>query len=384
MNNFDMQLSNKYSRRYKKAPKKEKSKILDEYCSLTKVSRNTAVQRLRRANKPSTKRSKNKKRGRKKTYIQIHKNVIEKCWKLSGHLCTELMFPELDSYLTSLRNTGKLKDISEVNYKICKEISLGTLKNVISEFPNPNKRNYKSKSHVYQLVPIDANFRKYTSEPGNFEIDYVEHSGTQSAGRFALTGTYVDLFSQWTVRAAGWGKNLKSVSGICSIVLERIRHRILRFHPDNCPSTLKMLTSEAVVHSRLKNVKVSRSRPYKKNDNAHVEQKNGDKVRKQVGHWRLDTQRAVNLLNEFYAVEDLICNFFTPCMKLHCKVRDEKGRVVKKTYQKPATPYDRLMRSRKIERATKRKLMDIKLSLNLVKLRSKSDEILDKLRDEIH
>lgn len=384
MINFEMNLTKKYTDEYKKASKERKGQILDEYCKLTNIKRNTAVRRIYRyAKKAPMSRivTTSEKRGRKKKYIAIHQSVLKKAWKLSGNLCAELMFPKLERFIHDLRNADKLKHISNKDIAIAKNVSLGTLKNIIAEFPNPNTRNYKGKSSVYRLVPIDANFRRFTKQPGNIEIDYVEHNGGHSSGRFGFTGTYVGLFAQWLSRAAGWGKNQESIDLIFEKATSKIYHQIHRFHPDNCPSTLRCLVNRYCRNNNCNSVDtgVSRSRPYKKNDNAHVEQKNGNKVRKNLGYRRFDTQEEVDLLNQYYDVEDLISNFFIPNMKLHCKFRNERGKVVKKVYQKPATPYERLIRSAQINDAVKSQLEAMNSKLNLVKLREKSDKIKSQL-----
>ena len=125
--------------------------------------------------------------------------------------------------------------------------------------------------------------------------------------------------------------------------------------------------SEPQVHYDL-----SRSRPYKKNDNAHVEQKNGDKIRKLVGYWRLDSQAACDLLNELYAVEDLITNYFTASAKLIGKDYDEHGKLIRKRYDEPKTPYRRLLEHPDVSNKTKRLVIAEKQTLSLVALREQS------------
>lgn len=128
---------------------------------------------------------------------------------------------------------------------------------------------------------------------------------------------------------------------------------------------------------KIKNL--SRSRPYKKNDNAHVEQKNADKVRKLVGYFRYDTEKEIQLLNQIYNKADLIDNFFVPSAKLKNKVRDKKGRVIKRSHDKPKTPYQRLINNKNISDKTKRKLDQFYASLNMVKLRKEINFLIDQL-----
>ncbi|MFN3481173.1 MAG: hypothetical protein ACK415_12430 [Thermodesulfovibrionales bacterium] len=126
-------------------------------------------------------------------------------------------------------------------------------------------------------------------------------------------------------------------------------------------------------------IKLSRSRPYKKDDNAHVEQKGGDKVRKLIGYWRFDTPEEVRLLNEIYKRADLLDNFFIPTVKLKKKLKDLRGRTIKKIYESPKTPYQRLMQCKDITDSEKEELRSLMRSLNMVRLKKEMDELIKTL-----
>ncbi len=381
MNSFEMELIKKYKDEYITATKKEKSEILNECIKLTKLKRNTLVQKIKRARGENFRKFKNKgkTKGRKKIYVQQDKNLIKKVWKLAGMICAENLHPTFEEIIRSLETHGHLENYSEETIKKCKSISLATLKRIINSFPTKNRKSFKKGSPIFKKIPTDANFKRFTKQPGNVEVDYVEHNGGNSAGRFVITGVYCCIFSQWTVRSAGWGKNYNAIENIYKNNMKKFHHKIYRFHPDNCKATLTFLDNTLAKKYNLKFDVLSRSRPYKKNDNAHVEQKNHDKVRKLVGYWRYDTQQAVNTLNYLYFLEDIISNFFIPTMKLKEKVYDERGKLVKKIYYKPSTPYKRLRISKQVDEETKEKLKHIKEGLDLIELRKKSDELLNKL-----
>ncbi|MCX7647414.1 MAG: hypothetical protein N2Z60_02255, partial [Elusimicrobiales bacterium] len=127
------------------------------------------------------------------------------------------------------------------------------------------------------------------------------------------------------------------------------------------------------------NLELSRSRSYHSNDNCMVEQKNGDKVRNIVGYFRYDTEYELNLLNKIWEVSDLIDNFFIPSHKLSSKIRDDKGRIIKKIYDKPKTPYQRLIESKDIPQELKSYLTRTFNSLNLVELKKKQTELINEL-----
>lgn len=381
MQNFDMELTQKYIHKYFKADKYKKSEIIKSYCDLTKVKPNTAVQRFNRAKrniKPRVLNIKSKpKRGRKKVILSLHKSVIKKAWELSGCICAERLHPQLSINIDALIKNGKIKNLTEEHINISKNISLGSLKLIIKGFPRPRNSKHKSGNFLYEAIPIYPEFGKNTDKPGYLEIDYVEHCGENSSGTFAITGNYVCIFSQWVSRSAGLGKSLKSVKSIDLLARNKIYHTIHKTHTDNCKAILKHLYSQAASPQEAKEC-ISRSRPYEKNDNAHVEQKNDDKVRKVTGYFRYDTPKEVELLNDLYDVEDMITNFFTPSMKLIAKEYNDKGKVTRKTYDKAKTPYQRLLESDICEEE-KNVLRSLYELLDLVELREKSDIIRQEL-----
>lgn len=380
---FDMELLTKYIREYRKARKKKKSEILTQYCKLTMINRSAGIKRfIRWRGIGSSKRKEKspvKKKGAKRKYGIIHKEIVMKYWELAGRVCAEKIHPMIDVYISHLKQNRRLDFYSLEEVERARTISLGSLKNIIAAFPKGSSKKHKGNASIYKQVPVMADFGKYAlKKPGFTEVDFVEHNGGNSSGRFAITGTYTDLFSQWTARAAGLGKNLESMKSIYKTVCKRIFHSVVHFHPDNDKSILKLLF-ERMRNGGKKIFDLSRSRPYKKNDNAHVEQKNNDKVRKLVGYWRHDTEEEIYLLNQLYERADYYDNFFIATAKLKKKIRNSKGKVIKRIYHGPETPYQRLMASKDVPEATKREIKEIYSKLNMVKLREEMTEILGKL-----
>ena len=382
---FDMQLTKKLSREYRSANKKRKGEILTEYCLLTEVSRNTASKRFQKEirdvyPKVFPRRDKLRKRGPKNRFNSIHKEIIRRCWELGGNICGERLHTMLPTYLDQLGIKGVLRIYSRDQIEKTRSISLGTLKRVISTFPRTSSKRHRGNASIYKQVPIVAHFSQFTDKPGYLEIDFVEHNGGVSSGLFVVTGTYTDIYSGWVVRVAGLGRNEHSVSSIDKKAQSRIFHRVFHYHPDNDKSILKVL------FERMKNTKkhpfrLSRSRPYRKNDNAHVEQKNDDKVRKLVGYWRYDTPEEVDLLNRLYENADMLDNFFIPSSKLIKKIRDNNGRVIGRVHDKPKTPFQRLMECEKLTEQEKQKLKKIFKSLDMIELRQENNRMLQNLSD---
>lgn len=243
---FDMKLTQKLAKEYKRANKRRKGEILTEYCRLTEVSRNTASKRFCKEIRDVyprilPKEGGYRKRGPRNKFNSVHKEIIRRCWELAGKICAERLHPMLSTYIGHLETKGMFKTYSGADIEITKSISLGTLKRVMCAFPKISTKKHKGNAMIYKQVPIVANFGRFTDKPGLVEIDYVEHNGGTSSGLFAITGTYIDIFSGWTARAAGLGKNLESVSSIDRVVHTRIFHTVVHYHPDNDKTILKIL-----------------------------------------------------------------------------------------------------------------------------------------------
>jgi len=390
-NNFDMELVKRQVNKYKKATKKEKGKLLTEYCQLTRVSRNLASKRFIKEMKNIYPRAlpthrETGKRGRKPTYLKIHTEIIRRAWELSGEICAERLYPMLYSYVKQLEVNRLLLSYQKLDMLTAVSVSEITLKRIVSRFPKTNSgKKSRGNSDLYRQIPIQAYFGKNSAHPGYLEIDYVEHNGGNSRDTFAVSGSYVDIFSGWIARSAGLGKSQLAIAGIHDANSKKIHHQIHEYHPDNAKPILRLLLLKKVDCEKAKREQfaLSLSRPYHKEDNGHVEQKNGDKVRKLVGYHRFDTAYQVTLLNLLYEVEDLISNFFLPSFKLITKLKDNKGRLIKKVYDKPKTSFVRLMESDEIDEKTKTTLKTIYKRLNLVSLRKESDQLQQMLYQTI-
>jgi hypothetical protein len=382
---FDMKLTQKLSRQYHKTKKKTKGQILSEYCRLTEVSRNNASKRFCKQAKNIYPRvlstGVGNRRGPKKKFKSTHISIVKECWELSGGICAERLHPMLNVYINQLETARLLEAYSKDDVSTARTISVATLKRIISGFPRTSSKKHKGSACLYKQIPIVAHFGQFSDRPGFVEIDYVEHSGGNSSGLFVVTGSYIDIFSGWVARAAGMGKNLDSVTRINDLVHKRIFHPVLHYHPDNDKTILRVLFERMMKNKRGEDSPfiLSRSRPYQKNDNAHVEQKNDDKVRKLVGYYRYDTEQEVKLLNLLYEKADLLDNFFIASAKLQEKIRDAKGRVIKRVHDKPKTPYQRLMQYSEFSPEIRKKLRSIYDSLDMIVLRQEINKILQKL-----
>jgi hypothetical protein len=191
-----------------------------------------------------------------------------------------------------------------------------------------------------QTIPIQTESWD-VPDPGWLEIDTVSHSGQWSEGLYAYTVNQTDLFSAWTECRAILGKDATKVKGAIEEMRRDLPFDLKGLDSDNGEEFINWVLDK---YCRESGVQRFRSRPYKKDDQAHIEQKNWTHVRKLIGWDRYDTQAAVDAMNDLYRNEwRLFCNMYLPQMKLDQKIRI--GAKIKRIYKQAKTPLDRLLES---------------------------------------
>lgn len=319
------------------------------------------------------------KRGRKAKYNDLDKHHLVQLWKLSGYPCSKRLKIIIGEWLThydcadSIKNRLKLMSPSQMDdflrqarIEYQRRISSGTV---------------PAKNHIKKLIRLrDPSVRH--QDAGYIETDTVLHCGHYIWGTFANTVSATDLLSGWTSGRSIMGKNAELVVN----ELQEIRI--------NLPMAMKSLFFdngiEYVNHllvNTFKNgpegVDVARGRSGKSNDQCHIEQKNNTFVRQLFGHVRIENPALIPLMNEIYEVWGNLHNYFMPQMKLISK--DKIGSKTKKKYDKPKTPYQRLMECPTLDQAVKDKLRETKAALNPFKLQAELQEklaLFHKLNDE--
>jgi hypothetical protein len=215
------------------------------------------------------------------------------------------------------------------------------------------------------------------SRPGFLEADTVAHCGSSTEGMFANTVDCVDIATGWTEQRAVWGKNYQGVIDQIKDIEQSLPFPILGFDADNGSEFLNHHLLSYLT-DRKRPIQFTRSRAYKKDDNAHIEQKNWTHVRQWLGYDRLDAPEIVPLMNELYTSEwRLFLNFFCPSMKLLEKKR-VASKIIKR-YDKPKTPYRRVLESPNVSEEIKRKLKEQYKTLNPFELRKALEVKLKKI-----
>lgn len=355
---------------YLRAAKKEKGRILDEYCKNTGHERKYAIKKFRY--KAGLKPEGSQRKARKEYYDGRVKSVLAKLWKIFDYPCGQRLEPLLKEETEKLR---KLKEISCSDETLLKlqEITPSTidLKLTHEKEVLMNKRKYASKSNVLiaRKVPTKTSAEQERELPGVEQVDCVEHCGTNAAGEYVNTVSLADIFSGWWEGDAVMGKGQERA--LVAIIEARTRSPFAwkELHPDNGGNILNI---HVYTYAENNGITMSRSRPYKKNDNCFVEQKNSTHVRQVVGYLRYDTEEERTIMSDLYRNElRLFKNFFQPVMKLKEKTRVQ-GKIHKKQGQ-ALTPYKRLMESGALTEDERMTLKKVYNSLNPAELRRRID-----------
>jgi len=353
--------------------RKEKSSILDEYCGNTGQNRKHVIRKIRSRVSLVPKR-----RGGKEVVYDGHvKAALAEVWDIFDCPCGQRLSPLLKTEVDRLRQLEEIFVSNEVAEKL-KRISPRTIDRALrrqKEALHLNRKYSRKRNPlIYQRIPVKAGGWD-RSLPGQVQVDLVEHCGQSASGLYVNTVSSCDVAFGWWEGEAILGSGKERTRDALDRARKRMPFRWIHAHPDNDSSFINW---HLFSYCEAEGIEFSRSRPYKKNDNNFVEQKNSTHIRGVIGHLRYDTEKELALINSLYRGElGLYKNFFQPVMKLKEKIRD-KGKVHRK-YDTPKTPYQRLMESERISEDTKEKLTKLYQCLNPAELKRKIDEKIHRL-----
>ena len=364
--------------RYKSARSKDqKTKILNEFCKICGYHRKHAIRllaRFKRFTKPKI-----RKRGKPSVYNQPSiLKALERIWLDASMPCSKRFVTIIPLWLPHYPGGLDLPVI-----KALKKISAPTIDRVLKHSRKKYKRvnisTTKPGTLLRKQIPIKTNqwdeFR-----PGFLEADTVAHCGGSLNGLFVNTVDFVDIATGWTEQRAVWGKGEIGVLEQIKDVEASLPFELRGFDSDNGGEFLNYHLLRHFTDNRKSPIQFTRSRAYKKDDNAHIEQKNYTHVRQKLGYRRFDNPKITDLLNDLYKYEwRLYHNFFLPSVKLIEKER-LRSKVVKK-HDKPKTPYQRVLDADSIDVSipAKHKLTQLFQDLNPFDLKKIIDKKIDKI-----
>jgi hypothetical protein len=321
-------------KRYKKSNRKQKNLILNEFIQTLGIHRKSAIRLL----SVPPDRKKPPRKPREFLYGKRMMLIIESWWRASGFMCGQRLKASLDLWLPALKKRFPFEENTENDLR---KISASTIDRRLAY----KKKLFKKKLYgstkpgmlLRHQIPIRTEFWN-VQQPGFVEIDLVSHCGFSAAGEFAHTLNVTDIFSQWVERRAVLGKGERGVAQALDQIRQAMPFVLLAIDSDNGS---EFINKYLIAYCKAHNIGFTRSRPYKKDDNAHIEQKNFTHVRKIFGWVRFDHPKIIPAINELYAGElRLFQNFFQPNYKLKEKIHIGSRRL--RRFEIPKTPFQRL------------------------------------------
>lgn len=360
--------------KYLAGSRKEKGALLDEYC------RNTGQERKYASKKFNYKVKIKKKEEYKKRACFYDSTVIAvlvKIWTIFDYPCGQRLIEILETETEKLRSLKEIVCSDEIaaQLKKMKSATIDRRLNHEKEVLKLKGKYQKKSSFLLSTVPTKTSSEWNRLEAGNIQVDFVESCGTSAAGTYVNNLSTCDIFSSWWEGEAVMGKGHHgALLGIDSC-RKRMPFAWKEFHPDNGTN---LLNYAVYAYAEKEGLKYSRSRPYHKNDNCFIEQKNSTHIRQVIGYLRYDSEEEQDCINDIYRNElGLYKNFFQPVIKLESKERI--GGKIKRKYGRAKTPYRRLIESDQISEEVKAELTAIYQSLNPALIKRTLDKKLDNL-----
>ena len=321
------------------------------------------------------KRKQVEKRGRLPKLQPCDIELLKSIWLKSDQPCGKRLHPMLPTWLPAYSKRHK---IDEESQRRILSVSPATLDRVLRDckVDDIHKSNKQTISALKQSIPIIDTTRKIDIA-GHLYADTVAHCGDSTRGNFAWTLTVTDDLTLWTLNRAIWNKGQEATCAAFLYLLREMPFMIRSINTDNGSEFINYHL-QRMLKEKYKRCKLTRSRPYKKNDNARAEERNRHKVRELIGYERIDNEQCVFLLNQVYRYHNQLTNFFITSTRLISKQRNPVTGKTRKKYDKARTPYERVMEQMK-DGARKRNLIAMRESLDPIELQENIQKSLKKL-----
>ena len=367
-----MEYLKKIYQRYHRANRKEKKQILDEFCKICGYNRKYAIWLLNNIHPEDRLTQKRKSNYRyKKSTISI----LEIIWEAAGYPWSERLKAMLPIWVPYLKKHYNISPETETELL---SMSPSTIdRRLKNKKYSIKKRIYTTTRPGYLLknqIPIKTDSWD-VDKPGFLEVDLVAHCGPSLQDTYISSLNCVDIHTTWTETRAVMGRGQMATFEALQDIKNSLPFPLVGIDPDNDSS---FINYHLWAYCEKHKIQFTRSRPYKKNDNAHIEQKNWTNVRKIFGYVRYDTQEALQAMNDLYRNElRWFQNFFQPSVKLIKKIRI--GSKIKRIYDKPQTPFQRLSESKYADPHKLAELKKLFLSLDPLELSKAIDTKLNRI-----
>ena len=369
----------KYLRRMKKryvqADRKEQGRLLDEMEAVTELHRKSLIRLM---NGSLERKPRQRQRGR--IYgpeVEYALAIIAEGW---DYLCAERLTPNLVWMAKHLAAHGEL-EVSPPLLEKLDQISISTVQRILGRIPRDKPRLPRKGPRRTRKLTQGIPMRRIPwneQQPGHLEVDLIHHCGPTPRGEYVCTIQTIDVATGWSELRAVLGRSYLVMEDAFRYIVAHIPFAILELHPDNGNEFFNYHLLR-FFESEVQGITLSRSRPYHKNDNRFVEQKNSSIVRAYLGHDRLDTVAQTIAVNQLYDKVWIYYNLLQPVMRLSEKiVTPVEGQLprVKRRYDQARTPFDRLCETNAITRERREQLEALRDRTNPRQLRQ---EIYDQI-----
>jgi hypothetical protein len=362
---------------YLKAKRKERSALLSEMERVTGMHRKSLIRLVHARSLERQKR----RTPRSRSYGPEVERVIVRVWESLDYICAERLTPSL---LVMARHLARFREVSltpEVEEQLA-SISRATVGRLLRSYRSRSGRlpqkgaeraNQVTKGVPMGRIPWD------TKEPGHCEVDLVHHGGQSSTGEYGHTIQMVDVSTGWSERVAVLGRAQRAMEAGFEFILDRVPFAIVELHPDNGSeffnAHLVRYWKEKVV-----GIHLSRSRPYEKNDNRIVEQKNDTLVRQYFGQLRLDTPEQIAAMNVIYEKMWVYYHLFQPV--LHLCEKTVAGDKIQRKWDTAQTPFERLKATGTLRLEQQQRLQALYEQTNPRQLRNEIQRLLTLLWEQ--
>ena len=363
------------SERYRQSRGDAKGRILDEFVALTGFHRKHAMRLLRRGSP----RARSGRRPGRWRYGEAVREALVILWEASDRVCGKRLKPLLPILLEAMERRDHLRLTKTVRSQLLR-ISPATIDRALHDIREAaggrHRRRAAPSAAIRRSVPIRTFADWHDPPPGFFEADLVAHSGPSARGSFVQTLVLTDIATGWTECAPLLVREQTLLVEVLRELSKLIPFAVCGFDSDNDSVFMNDTVRD---YCQAAGIAFTRCRPYRKNDQAWVEQKNGAVVRRLVGYRRFEGTKAAAVLAQLYGTARLFVNFFQPSFKLAAKVRE--GARVKKRYHPPATPCQRLLADPRTPVAIRRRLKALRMDLDPVQLLSQMRTAQQRLVD---
>lgn len=342
---------------YRSAPRAGKTQILDTFATATGYHRKYALGLLRHG-PPSPRRPR---QGRLR-YDAPVVEALQRVWTLSGGLCSKRLAPFLPALLEALERHGEIRLAPTIRQRLLL-MSPATIDRKLAPYRRRLKPRGRTTTRpgalLKQHIPVRTFAQWNDLRPGFTEIDLVAHCGESAHGEFVQTLSLVDVATAWFEAQAVPTRSQRAVFAALTTIQSRLPFPLRGIDSDNDSA---FINAHLLQYCQRQRLTFTRSRTYTKNDQAHVEERNGVVIRRLIGYDRYEGDRAAQILNRVYETLRLWTNFFQPTMKLIAKQR--VGAKVIKRYEPAQTPFQRVLNAPDVSSEHKRAIHNLYLSLN--------------------